>query len=122
MLNISCATQTEPIHIDEEPQYKSSSPSQLHNDDSGALRTSELEEPDYAVAESEIVLRASFEESSQLSEDRHRVIGTSKYTPHTNKAKPTQEGPGLSQIEFLGSSEPISPTVQMGGYGARASH
>ncbi|KAL8439637.1 hypothetical protein Efla_004545 [Eimeria flavescens] len=58
--NIRCATKPEPMNIEEEPQHKITRPPQRQNDDPGALRGSQLEKPHYDVAESDIVLRASF--------------------------------------------------------------
>ncbi|KAL8440358.1 hypothetical protein Efla_000246 [Eimeria flavescens] len=48
----------------------------------GDLLASQLAEPDDSVAPPDVVLRASFEEPSELSEEnRHRVLGTFRYTP-----------------------------------------
>ncbi|KAL8433642.1 hypothetical protein Efla_005281 [Eimeria flavescens] len=75
--SIRCAARTEPIHINEEPQYRIRRPAQRQSDDPGALRASQLEDPHYDVAETDTVLRASFEESLQSQEeDRHHVLGT----------------------------------------------
>ncbi|KAL8428443.1 hypothetical protein Efla_003259 [Eimeria flavescens] len=42
----------------------------------GDLRASQFVEPDYGVAQPDVVLHASFEKSAKLAEDRHRVLGT----------------------------------------------
>ncbi|KAL8439027.1 hypothetical protein Efla_002436 [Eimeria flavescens] len=101
---IRCATQTE-------PQWRIRRPSQRQTGKPGDPRASPLAKPDYSVAQPDVVLRASFEESSELNEeDRHGVLGAFMYTPPTSKANEDQERPGLSRIEFLGSLKPSSPT------------
>ncbi|KAL8426718.1 hypothetical protein Efla_006219 [Eimeria flavescens] len=86
-------------------------PSQRQSGGPGDLRASQLVEPDYGEVQSDIVLRASFEESSELTEeDRYRVVGTFWYTSPTNKPSEAQERPGLWPIDFLGTLKPSSPT------------
>ncbi|KAL8430354.1 hypothetical protein Efla_001119 [Eimeria flavescens] len=105
-----CATRTEPENIDEEPQSRFRRPSQRQSGDPSDVRAFQLAEPDYSVAQPDVVLRASSEGSSKLSEkDRHRVLGAFKYTPPASKANQGQERQGLSGTEFLGSSEPSTP-------------
>ncbi|KAL8435885.1 hypothetical protein Efla_002129 [Eimeria flavescens] len=108
---IRYAAQTEPVNIVEEPQSRIRRPSHRQSGDPRGLWASQLAEPDYRVAQPDVVLRASFEESSELSEeDRHRVLGTFRYTRLPSKANQAQEPPGLSRIEFLGSTKSSSTT------------
>ncbi|KAL8439641.1 hypothetical protein Efla_004549 [Eimeria flavescens] len=75
--SIRCASRTQRISVDEEPQSRSRRPSQRQSEDPGGLRASQLAERDYRVAQPDVVLCALLQEPSELREEnRHRVLGT----------------------------------------------